>query len=93
MDRKVKYVQYGCGRMSRWLMRYAIEKGCDLLAAFDVNPAIVGKDVSEIIGNGYPEVGVKVSAVEEADRMCVSLRQEVQLPSWRIFLQSVQNMG
>ena len=30
MDRKVTYVQYGCGRMSRWLMRYAIEKGCEL---------------------------------------------------------------
>lgn len=28
MERKVKYVQYGCGRMSRWLMRYAIETGC-----------------------------------------------------------------
>ena len=77
MDRKVKYVQYGCGRMSRWLMRYAIAKECDLLAAFDVNPAIVGKDVSEIIGNGYPEVGVKVSAVEDADRMIGELKPDV----------------
>ena len=61
MDRKVKYVQYGCGRMSRWLMRYAMEKGCELLAAFDMNPAVFGKDVSEIIGNDYPVIQAYVA--------------------------------
>ena len=77
MDRKVKYVQYGCGRMSRWLMRYAMEKGCELLAAFDMNPAVFGKDVSEIIGNGYPTVGVSVSPAADADRIIGELKPDV----------------
>ena len=80
--------------------RYAIEKGCDLLAAFDVNPAIVGKDVSEIIGNDYPEVGVKVSAIQEADRMLGELKPDVCIIATRStvaevgnILQYAQNMG
>ena len=92
MERKVKYVQYGCGRMSRWLMRYAIEKGCDLLAAFDVNPAIVGKDVSEIIGNDYPEVGVKVSAIQEADRMLGELKPDVCIIATRSTVAEVEDI-
>ena len=77
MDRKVKYVQYGCGRMSRWLMRYAMEKGCELLAAFDMNPAVFGKEVSEIIGNGYPAVGVSVSPAADADKIIGELKPDV----------------
>lgn len=77
MDRKITVVQYGCGKMSRWMMRYAMEMGCDLLAAFDVAPEVVGKDVAEIIGDGYPTVGVKVSAVEDTDCLLGSLKPDV----------------
>ena len=59
------------------MMRYAMEMGCDLLAAFDVAPEVVGKDVAEIIGDGYPTVGVKVSAVEDTDRLLGSLKPDV----------------
>ena len=77
MERKIRFVQYGCGRMSRWLMRYAMGKGCELVAAFDMNPAAVGKDVSEIIGNGYPHVGVSVSAADEAETLIGNLKPDV----------------
>ena len=77
MNRKVKFVQYGCGRMSRWLMRYAMGKGAELLAAFDMNEAIVGKDVSEIIGNGYPAVGIKISKAEDAYKIIGEKKPDV----------------
>lgn len=77
MNRKVKFVQYGCGKMSRWLMRYAMEKGCELVAAFDMNPAVIGKDVSEIIGDGYPSVGVVVSPAADADQILGKQKPDV----------------
>ncbi len=77
MNAKIKVAQYGCGKMSRWLMRYAIEKGCELVAAFDVNPAVVGKDVGDVIGDGYPTVNVKVSAAEDAEKILSDLKPDV----------------
>ena len=37
MDRKIRIAQYGCGKMSHYLMRYVLEKGGELVAAFDMN--------------------------------------------------------
>ena len=75
MNRKVKAVQYGCGKMSVYLMRYLLEKGADIVAAFDVNPDIIGKDIGEIIGGG--NVGVRVSHHDEEDRLLSELKPDV----------------
>ena len=75
MERKVKVAQYGCGKMSAFLMRYVIEKGGELVAAFDMNPAVIGKDVGEIIG--IAPVGVKISNAADADTVIKSLKPDV----------------
>ena len=48
MKRKVRVAQYGCGKMSKYLMQYVLDKGAELVAAFDMNPEIIGKDVCVI---------------------------------------------
>lgn len=78
MDRKVRVAQYGCGKMSVYLMRYVLEKGGELVAALDVNPALIGKDVGEVIGgsNGAP-VGVKVSDAARAGEVLKETKPDV----------------
>ena len=64
---KLRIAQYGCGKMSKYSMRYVYEKGAEIVAAFDVNPAVVGRDIGSIIGG--PDRGVVVQHASEADKV------------------------
>jgi 2,4-diaminopentanoate dehydrogenase len=64
MERKLRIAQYGCGKMSVHTMRYAMEKGAEIVCAFGRSPQIIGKDIGEIAGVG--KTGVLVQDSKDA---------------------------
>lgn len=71
----IKVVQYGCGKMSKYTMRYVMENGYELVGAIDINPAVIGKDVSEVIE--CDNVGVKISSVSEAENLLKEVKPDI----------------
>lgn len=71
----IKFVQYGCGKMSKYTIRYAMERGYELVGAVDINPDIVGKDISCILGGD--DTGVKIVSNEDAKSMLESVKPDI----------------
>ena len=75
MDRKVKVVQYGVGKMSVYTMRYVYENGGEIVGAIDINPNVIGKDIGEIMNT--ENKGVTVSSAEDARKVLEETKPDI----------------
>ena len=89
MDRKVRVVQYGTGKMAVYTMRYVFEKGGEVVGAIDMNPAIIGKDIGEIMGG--EEKGVKVTAVDKAEEMLKEVKPDIVIVETMSLLNDIKD--
>ena len=89
MDRKIKVVQYGTGKMSVYTMRYVYEKGAEIVGAIDVNPDVIGKDIGEIMGT--ENKGVKVVSVEEAENMIKETKPDIAIVTTMSLISDVED--
>ena len=87
---KTKIVQYGCGKMSKYTMRYAMEKGYEIVGAVDINPNLIGKDISEIIA--CEETGVKITAVDQAEELMRNVKPDACIITTMSLIKDLENV-
>ena len=88
MERKVKVVQYGVGKMSLYTMRYVYEKDGEIVGAVDINPNVIGKDIGEILGT--ENKGVKVVSSENARQMLEETKPDIVIVTTMSLIKDVE---
>ncbi len=88
MEQKIKAVQYGVGKMSLYTMRYMLEKGIEIVGAVDVNPAVIGKDIGEILGR--EKLGVVVVSAENAEEMMQTTNPDICIITTRSLIAELE---
>lgn len=89
MKSKLKVAQYGCGKMSVFSMTYLIEKGGEIVCAFDRNPEIIGKDIGDICG--MPKTGVFVSDIKDIDSIFQQTKPQICMIMTMSLMQDVKD--
>ena len=72
---KIKVVQYGCGKMSVYTMKYALDQGMEIVGALDINEKIIGKDIGEIIGS--ENKNIKITSVDKAEELLKEKKPDI----------------
>lgn len=86
---KIRVVQFGTGKMSVYTMRYVYEKGGEIVGAIDINPAVVGKDIGEIMG--CENKGVKITALDDAKKLLTEVKPDICIITTMSLLSDVEN--
>lgn len=85
----LKIVQYGCGKMSVYTMRYVIDNGGEIVGAVDINPNVIGKDIGDIMGTD--KKGVVVGNVANAEQMLMTLKPDCVIVTTMSLLADVED--
>ncbi len=88
MERKIRAVQYGAGKMSVYTMRYMLEKGVDVVGAIDLNSDVIGKDIGEIMGK--EKMNVTVTSAEKARELLSELKPDICIVTTRSLISEVE---
>ena len=88
--KKIKVAQIGCGKMSKYTMRYVYEKDGEIACAFDINPDRLGKDISYIMG-GEPK-NVPISNVSELEKVLKKTKPDVAIVTTMSLMSDIEEV-
>lgn len=87
---KIRVVQIGTGKMSVYTMRYVFEKGAEIVGAFDINPNVIGKDISDIIGG--ESKGIIVESMDNLEERLKQINPDAAIVTTMSLLNDLYNV-
>jgi len=86
----IKVLQIGCGKMSKYSMRYVYEKGAEIVGAFDISEHVIGKDIGTLMET--EEKGVKVQNLADLAEFLKENRADIAIVTTRSLIEELSNL-
>lgn len=86
----IKVFQIGCGKMSKYIMRYVYEKGGSIVGACDINEKIIGEDIGEIMES--ESKGVTIAPVKKLEELLKETKPNVAIITTMSFLNDIEEV-
>jgi len=74
---KIKVFQIGCGKMSKYTMRYVYEHGAVVVGAVDINPELFGIDIGAIMGGDYRNI--VVNPLKDLEKLITETKPDIAI--------------
>ena len=86
----IKVLQIGCGKMSKYSMRYVYEKGAEIVGAFDISEHVIGKDIGNLMET--EEKGVKVQNLADLAEFLKENRADIAIVTTRSLIEELRDV-
>ena len=78
----IKFIQYGCGKMSKYTIKFAIESGMQLVGAIDINPKVIGTNIE----------GVTVSPKEDFEKIIKETNPDIVIVTTMSLMSDIEEV-
>ena len=90
MERKIRVAQIGCGKMSEYTMRYVLEKGGEIVLAFDKSAAIIDEDIGSIMG--INKRNVVVESIRDLEKRLMEEQPDIAIVTTMSLLNDLEDV-
>ncbi len=88
--KNLKIIQIGCGKMSKYTMRYVYEKNGSICGAFDISSELIGKDIAEIIGTNSK--GIIIDNINNLDEFLKENKVDIAIVTTMSLVNDVKDI-
>jgi len=89
MERKIKIFQIGCGKMSKFILKYATDLNCEIVGAVDCNPKIIGSDIGDIFE--HEKLGIIINDHTKLEELLTETKPDIAILTTMSTLNDVGN--
>ena len=87
--KQIKVFQIGCGKMSKYIMKYIDDLGAKIVGAVDIDPEIIGKDIGLIMGKEPHQI--KIEDLSKLDRLLKETKPDIAVISTLSYLNDIED--
>lgn len=85
-----KVVQYGCGKMAKYTIRYVLEKGSKIVGAFDIDKSKFGTDAGTYAG--CKKIGVKIEDAKNVKERLQALKPDIVIVTTMSLIKDLEDI-